>query len=355
MNKPKKCCYAGVKQIDNPRRSDRATSHSRRFINVLVFKQPKKPIYPDYWNKLLAPDVLWSQMIYVKHTYLRVLGGAPIAVKKAVQNFAPICVNCPEEMLHPVTRFTATELTEAVGKATQILTELAKRLTSNPLADKWTPTEMKVVYFSHLTMQAGSFKQSWSLGIPIVVKDVQMETTGPEYFLKHFLEMRVDLEDCETGPKGYIAQGTKHDNQHSGFTVIHMDLTSAVNIMVWSGENAPEKPGYALWHIFPASVSDILRQFLNSEVGYTGAGDPIHSQTMCMTPSLLEQLYRLRSPGKTNLAESGMLDKYQPQALVSEFRRHCLATGSGDDILELYNTLWHTWCSLDEKSVKVFS
>lgn len=73
-----------------------------------------------------------------------------------------------------------------------------------------------------------------------------------------------------------------------------MDLTSAVNIMVWSADIAPGTPGYVLWHIFPANASDTLREFLRSETDNVFVGDPIHSQTICMTPSLLQQLEESR-------------------------------------------------------------
>lgn len=43
------------------------------------------------------------------------------------------------------------------------------------------------------------------------------------------------------------------------------------------------------------------------------------------------------------------------QGLVSEFRLHRIATGSGEDVLEFYNTLWHAWCSLAEKEANVLS
>ena len=45
------------------------------------------------------------------------------------------------------------------------------------------------------------FQQAWSQGRPVVVSDVQMEATGPDYFIKRFPDMKVDLEDCETGER----------------------------------------------------------------------------------------------------------------------------------------------------------
>lgn len=97
-----------------------------------------------------------------------------------------------------------------------------------------------------------------------------------------------------TGPKAYIAQGTKQDDEHSGSTVLHMDSTSAINVMVWSADIGPGIPGYATWHIFPAVASDALRQFLTVDMGHPFTSDPIHSQTVCMTPSSLRKLFESR-------------------------------------------------------------
>lgn len=41
--------------------------------------------------------------------------------------------------------------------------------------------------------------------------------------------------------------------------------------------------------------------------------------------------------------------------LVAEFRSHRIATKTGDDVLQFYNTLWHCWSSLTEKEDKVHS
>jgi hypothetical protein len=89
------------------------------------------------------------------------------------------------------------------------------------------------------------------------------------------------------GPKMYNAHGSKQGNRH-GSTNLHMDLTDAVNVMVWAAEKSG-KPGYAVWHIFTSDVSDMLRKFLREE-GCTGSGDPIHSQTVYLTPIMLQRL-----------------------------------------------------------------
>lgn len=93
-----------------------------------------------------------------------------------------------------------------------------------------------------------------------------------------------------TGPKAYVAQGTRSSNLHPGSTVLHMDLTSAVNVMVWT-DNIDGQPGYAIWHIFAPEDANTLRKFLRDDLEINDVGDPIHAQCVCLTPSLLERLY----------------------------------------------------------------
>ncbi|KAF7984188.1 hypothetical protein HWV62_15956 [Athelia sp. TMB] len=351
---------------------------------------------------------------------------------------APLCFNCPDEVLSPVTRFETAELAEAVAKATQLL---AKNPTSilrrYPCHGPEPPIpNREAAYFSHLSVELGDFKQAWSQGVPVVITDAQMETIGPDYFIKKFPQMKVDLEDCETGAhlsKRPTVAEFLHDFGRSidpsktwklkdwpptaSFRSTFGDLFYAfmngvpipdmcrsdgihnlaahmpvgkgpkpdlVNVMVWAADIAPGEPGFALWHIFPATSSNCLRQFLISDVGYTGVDDPIHSQTVCMTPSLLNQLFLSRGVRPCTIKQyagdavfipagcahqvSNAADAIkiacdfvdvdnlaETQGLVSEFRLQRIATGSGDDVLQLYNTLWHAWCSLMEKESNVLS
>jgi hypothetical protein len=70
-----------------------------------------------------------------------------------------------------------------------------------------------------------------------------------------------------------------------------MDLTDAVNIMIWAGKCSDGSPGYALWHIFPAEVADILRRFLREEGLSEAGGDLIHTQKIYVNSSMLGRLY----------------------------------------------------------------
>jgi hypothetical protein len=93
------------------------------------------------------------------------------------------------------------------------------------------------------------------------------------------------------GPKMYNAQATMQDDDHHGSTRLHLDLTDAVNIMMWTATLADGTAGYALWHIFAAADLPLVRLFLVAEGVFKGEGDSVHSQTICITPTLLERLF----------------------------------------------------------------
>jgi hypothetical protein len=90
----------------------------------------------------------------------------------------------------------------------------------------------------------------------------------------------------------YNCTGSDHVDDPNGSTKLHMDLTDAVNVMLWAGQCSDGTPGYALWDIFPASASDIVRQFLQ-ELGFGDVtmGDIIHSQSVYITLALKKILY----------------------------------------------------------------
>jgi lysine-specific demethylase 3 len=91
----------------------------------------------------------------------------------------------------------------------------------------------------------------------------------------------------------YFACATVQDNQHHGSTKLHMDITDATNIMLYAANCRDGRPGYAVWHIFRAIDAFLLRKFIREYCGFIGPGDPIHSQTVYLTPDLLELLFRI--------------------------------------------------------------
>ena len=89
----------------------------------------------------------------------------------------------------------------------------------------------------------------------------------------------------------YIAHKSIDDDDHHGSTKLHIDMTDAVNIMVWAPSTQGEH--YALWRIFPQAASPIVCEFLRTRhhEKFPDAEHPIHSQAIYFTPSMLEELY----------------------------------------------------------------
>ncbi len=72
-----------------------------------------------------------------------------------------------------------------------------------------------------------------------------------------------------------------------GSTKLHLDVSSAVNILVHtSGEGLPG----ARWHIFLAADTAKLRAYLRAKSVCSAEEDPIHAQGTYLTPSMLAEL-----------------------------------------------------------------
>ena len=79
-----------------------------------------------------------------------------------------------------------------------------------------------------------------------------------------------------------------------GTTRLHLDITDAANLLVWARE--PDEVA-AIWHIFPRNEVDRLRQAMHELDLSRDAIDPILSQDVYLTESVLETLankYALR-------------------------------------------------------------
>lgn len=207
------------------------------------------------------------------------------------------------------------------------------------------------------------------------------------------------------GPKMYIAFGTQCDDSHRGSTKLHMDLTDAVNTMLWAAGCADGSPGYAIWHIFSQADSSRLDGVFRSEGWYTGNGDAVHSQQIYLTPAMLTRLadghgiipyiihqhqreavfipahcaHQVRIPCSTytsmiilimqfifqvaNIADAikmacdfiSIENIKATHQLVDEYREHRITSGWGDDVLQFYTTIWYAWISLSELSDTVSS
>ncbi|KAI0063948.1 hypothetical protein BV25DRAFT_1774783, partial [Artomyces pyxidatus] len=189
----------------------------------------------------------------------------------------------------------------------------------------------------------------------------------------------------DLGPKMYNAFGNEDDENKKGSTRLHMDATDAVNIMAHAELHPDGRLGAAKWDIFTRDSIPKLRTFLRIEGGFEGVGDPIHSQSIYLTPSLLRRLstdYGIRpytlyqNPGQAVFIPSGCphqvsnrndavkvacdflsMENLRVTEWVSQdFRHHRLAGGSTLDVLQLHPTLWYTWkalCQLHDASPPV--
>ena len=90
----------------------------------------------------------------------------------------------------------------------------------------------------------------------------------------------------------YNAYGDPSNINRQGSTRLHLDVTGAINIMLHAADLADGSHGGAVWHIFPPASQSILRDFLTSEpsIGFQDPGDPIHNQTIYLTPPMLQLL-----------------------------------------------------------------
>ena len=82
------------------------------------------------------------------------------------------------------------------------------------------------------------------------------------------------------------------DLGEQGSTALHLDATSAVNVMVYSSSGDPQVPG-ALWHIFRPEDSDSIRTYLLHKGLYTQEEDPIHARKTYITRSMRLELAAL--------------------------------------------------------------
>jgi hypothetical protein len=95
----------------------------------------------------------------------------------------------------------------------------------------------------------------------------------------------------------YNAHGDTTNHLYQGSTRLHLDVTGAVNIMLYAANLPDGLPGGALWHIFALEVTPVLRDFMwtDLEIAYLGPGDPIHDQNVYFTPERLQTLEKKHS------------------------------------------------------------
>jgi hypothetical protein len=202
-----------------------------------------------------------------------------------------------------------------------------------------------------------------------------------------------------SGPKMYLGQASISSNIHLSSTKLHMDITDAYNLLLFAAKCPDGTPGYAVWYLFRAEDACLLRKFTVEECGFQGPEDSIHSQSINLTPDLLERFFNKydvrpvtihQYPGDIVLIPAYCAHQVYPlcfvyivvsspsdytlmqvanradcikvasdflsvdnlkrtERLVGELRMQRLAAAHGDDVLAFYVTLWYAWQSLSSQ------
>ncbi|KAI0715211.1 hypothetical protein C8Q76DRAFT_617899, partial [Earliella scabrosa] len=174
----------------------------------------------------------------------------------------------------------------------------------------------------------------------------------------------------DLGPKMYVATTDRYED---GSTRLHLDVTSAVNILAYT-ETGPEtmsEDSGALWHIFPVEETTRLREYLRSKLKYAvdDSEDPIHAQGTYLTKAMRAELHVLgvhfyeivQQVGQAVFIPAGcahQVSNLRPcikvacdfvclegllasMTIVEEFRRE-----KKENILQLEAMMWHAWTSV---------
>ncbi|KAI9446920.1 hypothetical protein BJY52DRAFT_1193828 [Lactarius psammicola] len=176
----------------------------------------------------------------------------------------------------------------------------------------------------------------------------------------------------DLGPKVYFALAAKQGDGHHGSTRLHCDLTDAVNVCVFAAQQSDGSPGGARWDIFSPEDTMRLRKVLRA---HTEPEDPVFAQNTYLTPAQLHELERnhnvkpytfFQHEGEAVFIPAGCAHQVSNVTnaikiacdfvstehlsttigLVSTFRQDRISKRSGDDVLQVYTTLLHAWCSL---------
>ncbi|KAF8869472.1 hypothetical protein BD779DRAFT_1457360 [Infundibulicybe gibba] len=96
----------------------------------------------------------------------------------------------------------------------------------------------------------------------------------------------------DLGPKMYVA--TK-DHTQAGSTRLHMDVTSAVNILVYDSKygTPTNDEGGATWHIFRPEDSGAICNYIRSKFPNADSPNPIHAQETYLDKGMIEELLSL--------------------------------------------------------------
>lgn len=83
----------------------------------------------------------------------------------------------------------------------------------------------------------------------------------------------------------YMAMSNTPEN--GGTTRLHLDITHAVNLMVWVRDK--DRPG-ATWHVYAREHVTALRAALRARFDVPSDIDPIHIQAYFLTPDVIADI-----------------------------------------------------------------
>ncbi|KAA1479430.1 hypothetical protein DENSPDRAFT_855380 [Dentipellis sp. KUC8613] len=218
----------------------------------------------------------------------------------------------------------------------------------------WPPTEnFKDRFWDHF--------ESFRLAVPFP------DLTRPDGIFNLAANFPENVLSPDLGPKMYNAYGTLDDDAHHGSTRLHMDVTDAVNILAHAATPPDGAPGGARWTIFHRSDAAALSKFLRESrtPKYDDVGDPIHSQAIYLTSrdlQLLEEEHHI-VPYVFTQTQGDAVSNYTDSIKVAcdfvsienlpttlqvaqEYRQERLVK-EGDDVLQIYKTLWDAWNCLN--------
>ncbi|TFK51461.1 hypothetical protein OE88DRAFT_1607921, partial [Heliocybe sulcata] len=167
--------------------------------------------------------------------------------------------------------------------------------------------------------------------------------------------------------------GTQTYSQH-GTTHLHLDVTFAVNLMLYAVAEEDRSPGSAVWHIFPRSMcSSICKLISESDMGKE-MGDPIHNQKTYVLQEMLDPLWVeydivpweiKQRPGEVMFIPAGCAHQHNSIKVALDFlsvsdlplTEHVrqelhiqrIITDWGEDVLHFYDVLWYAWLSLSQQ------
>lgn len=177
----------------------------------------------------------------------------------------------------------------------------------------------------------------------------------------------------DLGPKMYNAFEASESEGAKGSTRLHMDMADAVNIMMYAAKREDGSDGYAVWNIYRAMDSKLIREFLDEHFPSASEGlDPIHSQVHFLDVALRKQLFEekgvgsyriMQKPGEAVFIPAGCahqvsnvgdcikvaVDFVSPanvdrcEKLTHEFREQNRSTAWKEDVLQLRTMMWYAW------------